>query len=235
MLLSASNQPAHPDGKELISRFLEGERVTVGDLRYYGVSGVKDPLSARNSEHVLKTVLTGLRHFGVRGTILLFDENEKTLHFNRYYPPRRVVMGANLLRRLIDGAVGGVFPSSLCVFAVLPGFVENCALAYPALGQRLHILRDTGRSVGWRSPVLPVEDTTSIQDADAFVDALARRLEQVARRHSPSLSDGLGERLKTVGRQIVQTNAGSGYKRQVIRTMATLTCTALETGGKNGA
>src|SRR5262249_44583183 len=75
---------------DLLRRFLLGERLRVADLRSVGLTGVKNPLSNRNAEHVLNTVLSGLFHVGLPGTMLQFDEHEKSFVSYRYAaPPKR--------------------------------------------------------------------------------------------------------------------------------------------------
>lgn len=221
MVLLANRTALRPSGDALLRRFLEGERVSATDLKANGVTGVKQPVSKRNAELVVKTVLAGLKRLGVTGTLLLFDENEHTFAFAGAAAPKKVRVAANLLRRLIDGAATGSLSATLVVFAVLPGFIENCALAYPALGQRLH--RDPSReTVGWRSPVLPVDSLIANQDPDAFVEAFVNNVE-TALTASGLVSGPAADRtnaLLNAGRQAVRLQAGSGYRRNVVKHVA---------------
>jgi len=157
-----------PDAHDKLRRFLHGERVRVSDLRKLGITGVKHPLSQRNAEQVLSTALNSLSALGVPGTVLLFDETEKAFRSPRSTPSKKVRVSANLIRRLIDACSSGGLERVLVVFAVLPGFLNNCAEAYPALGQRLQMPRKAGDSAGWRSPVLPLAAVNSTASPEEF-------------------------------------------------------------------
>jgi hypothetical protein len=220
LITTASSIPE--GGRARLRRYLEGENVTAGDLKAHGVTGVKQPLSRRNAELVVKTVMTGLHRLGARGTLLLFDENEKTFQFSRSTPPKKIRVAANLLRRLIDGTANGSLSAALVVFAVLPGFIENCSLAYPALGQRLH--RDSYReNVGWRFPVLPVDGLILNDDPDAFVEAFVDRVNDVIDQIGTSLVPRLTRQaeLLLVARAAAERQAGSGFRRHVVKQVAT--------------
>jgi hypothetical protein len=214
-------------GLELLTRFLLGERVSSRELQRAGVKNVKNPLSTRNAELVLKTVLAGLRRLGLSGTLLLLDENEKTFQFKRSAPPMRVLNAANLMRRIIDSCAGGSLVSAIVVFAVLPGFVESCSLAYEALGQRLQTRRDDGHSPGWRSPVLPIEAVSSVPDPEAFLEAVTSRFEDLI-VHCGGRVDGVRARFAREGKRILERSAGAGYRRALMKQLATLTLTHLE-------
>jgi hypothetical protein len=221
MTLAATPGSSTPIGRMLVSRFLQGERITATDFKNAGVFGVKQPLSAKNAEHVLRTVLEGLYRLGVPGTVLLFDEAERSFAFIGISAPRRIIQGANLLRRLIDASANGGLVATATVFAVLPSFVETCALAYPALGQRLQLNRDSSFSPGWRAPVLPVEQVTTEGHPRAFLEALVERMHSVIRDRSNQPS-GSRERLLNAGSLVLEQNAGSGYRRALMKQLATL-------------
>lgn len=208
------------EGRVLVTRFLMGERVSVAQLKANGVSGVKHPLSGRNAELVIKTVLAALFRLGVPGTLLLFDENEQTFAFSRSTPPRRVVIAANLLRRLIDASANGSLTATVAVFAVLPGFVESCALAYAALGQRLQS-GPPGGKIGWRSPVIPVQAVCSMSDPDAFLDGLIVQATALL-AHCGVDGSGQLDAFRAAGRGVLARNAGSGSRRDVVKRIALL-------------
>ena len=209
------------EARDLLARFLQGERVGAMALRKVGVHGVGHPLSARNAELVLRTVLEALPRLGIRGTILLFDETEDTFVFKRASPPRRVVQAANLLRHVVDGCANGSLRSAVAVFAVLPGFLESCALAYPALGQRLQPIGRGAAMPGWRSPVLPVEYVNTVRGAPAFLEELVRRLEHLVKLGGGSGGEALQAKLRNAGKAALQREAGSGYRRALIKPVAT--------------
>ena len=206
--------------RDLVVRFLLGERVSVAQLKAHGVTGIKHPLSKRNAELVVKTVFAALFRLGLPGTLLLFDENEKTFVFSRPSAPKRVRLGANLLRRLIDATASGTLVATAAVFAVLPGFVENCALAYPALGQRLQMDRDS-RLVGLRSPVIPLEALSTEADPDSFLNGLVNRV-AVLLDHCGVHLNGQQQELQAAGKQVLALNASSGYRRALVKRIASM-------------
>jgi hypothetical protein len=202
-----------------LRRFLHGERVRVGDLRKLGINGVKNPLSHRNAEQALATVLNGLSLLGVSGTVLLFDETEKAFRSPRATPSRKVRVSANLIRRLIDACATGDLQRTLVVFAVLPGFLSNCAEAYPALGQRLNMVRSHDTSAGWRSPVLPLPAVNSTDSPEAFLDEAVDLFGNLVTRCG---GDGRRSRkaMRDAGQRILRSEASDGYRRTLIKDLA---------------
>ena len=231
-MLRAVGDPSPPAP---LVRFLRGERVGAVELRRAGLAGIKDPLSRRNAEQVLNTVVSGLSHLGLPGTILLFDENERTLATDRAALSKRLQVAANVMRRFIDGCTTGGLVGTVAVFAVLPGFLENCTRLYPALGQRLEIGRGgdlAGEGVtapAWRWPVLPIEAVGSTPAPEAFLDGVAGRLERLV-VECGGAADGLGEVLRAEGSGVLAEHAGSGYRRPLMKRLAALTLARLDGG-----
>ncbi len=206
------------EGKPLLGRYLQGEKVSTTELADCAISGLKHPLSRRNAELVLKTVLTGLHQVGLPGTLLLFDENEKTFGFSRGQPPPRVVSGANLLRRLIDGSANGALVGTAIVFAVLQDFVDSCGRAYPALGQRLKRGAKFDRAA-WRWPVLKIESVSTERDPQVFVRELVRRYEFVLSECGVQLNGNANAILES-GMAALSKHAGSDRIRHVVKQVA---------------
>ena len=209
------------DAWQLLERFLLGERVGVADLRRAGVAGVKHPLNRRNAQHVLRTVAGFLLRNGVRGTLLLFDENEEVFKSGKRGPTKRVQYGANLLRRLIDATASGGLEGTAAIFATLPGFLASCAEAYPALGQRVE-LPGVADDLGWRSPVLPVRSVAKGMAPETFLEALIDRIVLLAG------NVGAGDMidapaLRRVGDMILSAHAGDGYRRELMKAVASHT------------
>jgi hypothetical protein len=204
--------------RELVHRYLLGERVRVTDLRASGVQDVKSPLSKKNAEQVLSTVSNGLSLIGLGGTLLLFDENERTLEVRGTTPSRRILLTANLLRRLIDGCAMNRVQGLVVVFAVLPGFLNRCMKAYPALGQRLSTSEMLG-TPGWRSPVLEVPAANEIDDPNEFLDAMIERICELV-RICEGKTTGLPRKLRSEGSNILASNAGSSYRRPLLKALA---------------
>ncbi len=202
-----------------VRRFLLGERVSTVFLRRLGATGIKGPLSDRNAEQVLRTVTMALYAVGIPGTVILFDETEPTLG-QHGHASRKMSVAANLMRRLIDQSVSGSLSATLTVFAVLPGFIDQASAQYPALGQRLRARVDP-TSGPWRMPTLRVEQATTIQRRDTFVDAAVTRFVELAGRIEVGVPD-LERRLAAEGQAVLQTNAGGGYRRELMKRLATV-------------
>lgn len=202
----------------LVSTFLRGQKVTAGEFKRQGLVGIKNPLSKRNAELVLKTVLTGLYNLGLPGTVLTFDECEKTLVYKRNPPPARVLNAAKLMRRLVDGGVTGLLCGAVSIFAVLPGFLEECNILYPALGQRLQLVRGPGYRA-WRWPVLPIDKVCSTNTAEEYLDEAIKTLSSLVATCGGDRDKALG-RMREQGQRVLAVNAGQGYRRGLMRALA---------------
>jgi hypothetical protein len=205
-------------GQRLLEKYLLGERVSVVELRRAGLHGIRAPLSRRNAEHVLNTVAITLHGLGVPGTMLIFDENERSLTHSHRGVPRRIKVAANLVRRLVDACPSGRIGAFVALFAVLPGFVRQCAEVYPALGQRL--ARPAGLvSSPWRSPVLRVADANTVRSADDFLKQAVERFVELASTLGP-VPDGFAALLSVRGQALLREQAGEGYKRPLMKGLA---------------
>jgi hypothetical protein len=216
------------DGKEALFRFLRGDRVSATELRQKGVTGVKQPLTARNAEQVLATLLGSLYQLGLPGTALLFDEAERSFPrvMNREIPPKRIRVGANLMRRLIDACTTDTLPGTFVAFTVLPDFLSNCALAYPALGQRLQIRRFSEFTPGWRSPVIALPAVNEASSPEDFGSEVVMRFEQIVRAHGSNPAAFTTKARMSV-RDVLQEHASDGYRRPLMKRLADLTLTHL--------
>lgn len=201
---------------EPLELFLSGERVRVADLKVAGINGVKNPLSARNCEQVLQTALIGLNALTGTGTMMLFDETDRAFE---KYDTRRVHVAANLMRRFIDSCMTGELPGTVAVFAVLQDFVQTCGLAYPALGQRLHTDGLDGADASWRTPVLPLERINELEDEEDFLGAAVTRCCEIL-DHLQCNGQQSRLVLESVGKQAVEAQAGSGYRRALMKALA---------------
>ncbi len=201
-------------GRELIHRFLLGERITQTSFKAAGVTRIKNPLSKKNAEMILQTLSAQLHRLGVPGVVLLFDENEKTLQGASGRVTKKMTMTANAMRRLIDAGATGRISHLIAIFAVLPDFLERAMQAYEALGQRIgRAVRLTGHP-GWRSPVLSIEDINRHSEPEEFVRALAVRFGDLVDRRERE------QEFESIGLEVLQTTAGSDYRRKLIKRMA---------------
>ena len=218
MLAVAKEGSAHA-GYPLLERFLSGERIRVAELRNQGVWGVADSLSSRNAEHVLETVTHGLQLLGVPGTVILFDETERSLETTRAVASMRLREAANVIRRFVDACFDGQLRGVLAVFAVLPGFIDRCSHAYAALGQRLREPRES-RDRSWRWPVMSIRSASPLQPAE-FSGRVVARLEGLVASQGRVRTPRFREGLTTIAKTVVEQNAGAGYKRPLMKALCT--------------
>ena len=213
----------------VLRSYLLGNRVRLSEFKQSNVRGVKDPLVPKNAEHVLSTVLGGLFHLGLPGTLLLFDENESSLFSKRATVSPRLQAAANIMRRLIDGCTTGEIVGTVAVFAVLPGFLDTCAQQYPALGQRLEMPRKYSVP-SWRWPIMPVASVTSLPEAEDFLEAALvqfRSLLLDAGCDRARVEHVMGQ-MSAEGDAVLESQAGAGYRRPLMKRLATLALGAME-------
>jgi hypothetical protein len=212
--------------QEFLDRYVLGERVGHGVLRAHHI---RNPLSRRNAEYVLKTVLAGLFHLGVPGVLVIFDENERSLRAATSRPPRAMANAANLIRRLIDGTANGTLVGSAVVFAVVNGFVANLSMSYPALAQRLWFSRD-GLSPSWRSPVLQLRNVCAVVEREAFLIAASERFTELVQPIAPR--QNVSQRLGSAGRAALDHSAGLEFKRSIMKALASVALQCIEEGSR---
>ncbi len=227
MLLALHPENLDPDGASLLARYLEGKPISAGKLQRAGIRGVKNPLSRRNAEHALNTALMTLYALGVPGTLIAFDETERSLVSRSMHPSTRVLTAANLVRRMIDACPTGRVFGALVVFAVLPDFIERSARVYPALGQRLRT-RVTEGQASWRSPVLSIDDVSLHGTQEDFLCAAASRFGMIPHDLTPDRRRNLSKELLTAGQEVLAEHAGAGYRRPLVKRLASITLRHME-------
>jgi len=205
-----------PLAEDKLKRFLCGEKIGAGDLKRSNVRNVKNPLSKRNAESVLNTVLSVLFAMGFKGTVILFDETDQTFH--RVKHSAKVQLSANLMRRLIDACSNGIIKGAVAVFAVLPDFLVSCALAYPALGDRLLFYRAI--KPGWRFPILRIEDITEHKDPEIFMKEIVNKIVSQVRQDK---KEKLRKELLLEGSEVLYENPGTNFRRPLLKRLASKT------------
>ena len=205
----------------LLRAFLHGEKVTAAQLKKSGIYGVKNSLNERNAEAFIKTLIESLNILGLSGFMLLFDENERSFQPRRGSPNRKQLNAANLMRHLVDGCITGTLPRTIVVVTILPGFLEAMTLHYQALGQRLAMVRDMDINGSWRWPVLSLEQINTAREPELFLEHSISRFCAAVEKCGVS-SQGLAEAMKLRGTRIIEQNAGSGYKRDLMKGLAVL-------------
>ena len=169
----------------------------------------------------LSRLIESLNILGLSGFMLLFDENERSFQPRRGSPNRKQLNAANLMRHLVDGCITGTLPRTIVVFTILPGFLEAMTLHYQALGQRLAMVRDMDINGSWRWPVLSLEQINTAREPELFLEHSISRFCAAVEKCGVS-SQGLAEAMKLRGTRIIEQNAGSGYKRDLMKGLAVL-------------
>lgn len=219
--------------KDTLKKYLLGSKIPLSGLRNYGLLGVKEPLSKRNAEIVFKTVTTFLWKAGLKGTILLFDEAEKTLVWsNGQTPPKRIKEAANLMRRLVDSASNKGMEGVLIVYTVLPGFIDRATQGYAALGQRLRVPYAEGKQP-WRWPVIDNFNVNSYYtDREQFLDAVVFKLNRLTIQCG--VETNITEELEEIGKVVLSKKAGEEYKRDLMKALTRICIKHIEGGDENG-
>ena len=136
-------------------------------------------------------------------------------------PALRVVQAANLIRRLIDACTTGELRGVVAVFAVLPGFLQRCSVAYAALGQRIQPTEASRRHSPWRWPTLDLQAINSTRDADAFADGAIRRMcELIENAGIPSA--GARDQMRHAAGRVLEQQAGGGYRGDLMKALAAI-------------
>ncbi|SET02493.1 P-loop protein of unknown function [Methanococcoides vulcani] len=211
-----------------LRRYLLGEKVRVYELKEAGLKRVKKSLSKNNAEQVLNTVLNSFYYLGLKGTILLFDETDRSWTSSRKPIPKRVTVAANLIRRFIDSCSSGEIAGTVATFAVLPNFIRDCIDCYPALGQRLEVQWNDATKMSWRSPILPVNAVNSyflnvenpLNQRELFLEHAINKFKSLV-EYCGGNTDDIENDFQTIGRQELQNWAGDEYKRAIIRALTT--------------
>lgn len=214
------NRNLCPAAKDKLSQFLLGQRVSAVELRKLGVTGVKNPLSRRNAEVVLNTVLSALYHIGFPGTLLLFDEADQTFRNILAAHNQRAQYAANIMRRLIDACTLSGIKGVLVSFAVLPNFIPHLANVYPAIGERLMVSSAGRLEPGWRTPVLRLDAINTLPEHDEFVKAAIVKFLHLSR--AIGITANLKSQLQQAGEDILNRHAGLDFRRPLIRRFASI-------------
>jgi len=130
-----------------LEAWLLGEDVPRSEVRPYGVY---EAPGETNALGMLRSLLQSVVLLGQPGTVLLFDEMDRTLSLGR----RRTRELGDNLRQLIDLCSLSELPATLFVYAVPPEFLTTVVPEYPALQQRLHAPLPMSRT----SPKAPLID-----------------------------------------------------------------------------
>lgn len=221
ILLALDRKKLNNKAWEVVKEYLVGRKVYVQTFKAVGINNIKASLSNSNAENILKTVLSSLHILGFKGVVLLFDENERTLSGFREKTSRRDELAANLMRRLIDGCSSGALEGVLIVFSVLPDFISQVASRYEALAQRLQIIQGEGKK-GWRLPLQKVDFVNTLSNNHELF--MLKMVETYLRlvRELGILNDNFKQELENSCKMVLIRNVGSGYKRELAKTIATM-------------
>ncbi|HQP25138.1 MAG TPA: DUF2791 family P-loop domain-containing protein [Smithellaceae bacterium] len=212
--LSSLDNPA----REKLKSFLSGEKIGAGDLKRHRISGVKNPLSERNAESVLNTILSIVFELGFAGTMMIFDETEDT--FNSLRHSNRALIAANLMRRFIDASSNGIIKGTIAIFAVLPDFLPAASNAYPALGDRLNLQRPEDGTPGWRCPLLRLEDITTCKAPEEFLEMI---IDKIISQMPAEMGQHLKDKLMVEGHDVLNNVPGLDFRRPLVKRLASKT------------
>jgi len=136
--------------------------------------------------------------------------------FSKISQSSKAQVAANLMRRFIDACSNGVIKGAVAVFAVLPDFLPACVRAYPALGDRLVVYRDT-ITPGWRFPVLRLEDIRDYSEPESFLEEVVQKIVS----HVPDdKREQLSRELLSEGKEVLLMNPGPSFKRPLLKRLA---------------
>lgn len=220
---------------DLLRRYLLGEKILVSQLKKQGLKRIKKPITKNNAEQVLNTVLNAIHHIGLKGTVIVFDETDRSWVSQRRPVPKKVQVAANLIRRFIDSCSIGEIQGTIAIFAVLPNFIRDCADCYPALGQRLELHRDVSNTVSWRWPLLTTNEVNEIlykvdnpiQQRNVFLNLAIEKFYRLVEYYGGD-TGGLKDEFKKQGNQEMEKWAGEEYKRAIIKVLAELSLMRIE-------
>jgi hypothetical protein len=216
------------EANALLTHYVKGDKVSIGELRRSGIKDVKMSLSTKNAEATLFSALDLIPHIGtdgdrVPGTILLFDEADNTWQGGR----KRSMYAANCARRFIDASKNGEVKSTLACFAVLNSFLGGC-VDYQALHQRIHTFDDLdGKRVPWRFHSMPVALVSQLgtgaqgDPRRGFVKAMAIKCVDII-EYCGGRTEGAAKDLEDLGHDLIRASAGEEYRRGVVRGMMNL-------------
>jgi len=212
--------------------------VPVSNFKKCGLKRIKKSVTKNNAEQVLNTVLNAIHYLGLKGTVLIFDETDRSWTSQRRPVPRNVQIAANIIRRFIDSCSTGEIKGMIAIFAVLPNFIQNCMDCYPALGQRLESHRDSIDAISWRWPLLTTNEVNEI--LNKVEDPLMQRqifLEQASEKFY-RITDYCGGDLTNLrsdleqrAKQEMEQRAGEEYKRAIIKVLAEMSLMRIEKMG----
>ncbi len=168
---------AHLDGNQdecdlLEAWLLAHEGIKAPDVKHLGIFEVPSRDSAMP---LLRSLVQLVRHLDYKGTVLLFDEAEKTLSISGSTRVRDATL--NNLRELIDLCGKSQLPGTMMVYAVTPEFTNRVMMDYPALKQRIgHPLQ----AMSVRSPKAPLIDLETLEiDVCDMLEQIGLRLADV--------------------------------------------------------
>ncbi len=224
---------------DLLRRYLLGEKILVSQLKKHGLKRIKKSITKNNAEQVLNTVLNAIHQIGLKGTVIIFDETERSWVSQKRPVPKRVQVAANLIRRFIDSCSIGEIQGTIAIFAVLPNFIRDCADCYPALGQRLELHRDDATILSWRWPLLTTNEVNEIlskvenplEQRKVFLNLAIEKFSRLV-EHYDGDTDGLDDEFLKGGNLEMEKWAGEEYKRAIIKVLAELSLMRIE---KNAA
>lgn len=110
----------------------------------------------------------------------------------------------------------------MIVFSVLPDFISQVANRYEALAQRLQIVKGENKSIGWRIPFQKVDSVNTLRDnTQSFMVKMIEAYLRLAKNFG-ILNDDFKKEVIDTCNMVLRRNVGSGYKRELAKTIATM-------------
>lgn len=192
-----------PDQAGLAAVYLRGEPHAAKEVKEIGLY---EKLDKSSGFRFLRSLCQLLQRSNLAaGTALLFDEARRSLSLMSSKAQK--VACENLLT-VINRCNSGELPGTLFLYAVMPEFFTDFAIAYPALQQRC--------GVGTR---INLEALQGIKEID-LLEMIGKRITEVFRiayKDAPQDEETLSKNLSLIARQALRKSmVGSGTRRLLV-------------------
>jgi hypothetical protein len=173
--------------------------------------GVFDAPAESNAFGMLRSLLQTVVHLGQPGTVLLFDEMDRTLSLGR----RRTRELGDNLRQIIDLCSLSELPATMFLYAVPPEFLTQVVPEYPALQQRLQAPVALSR----QSPKAPLIDLErmDLDPVPLLVELGERLLAVEAAAYAVSAAEEDRENLRRLAATVVENQLDVSHRRFFVK------------------
>lgn len=187
---------------QLSAMFLRGENLPAAQAK---TLGVYEKLKKDNGFRLLRSMCQAIQRSGLAaGTVFLFDEARRSLSLMSVKSQK--IACENLLS-VINRCNSGELPGTMFVYAVMPEFFTDFAIAYPALQQRCG-----------PNTRINLNELTGIKESELLsqIGEKITGLFQMAYGCIPDQGP-LTRNLKTVAAESIRKTMGTGTRRTFVR------------------